>query len=320
METRVKWPRVLFQDQVTEIIMDSESDEENYACEEIDEEQPGPSSRRSSITRPASPDFSASSSEDEDNVGNVAGQQPQPCVWALPPKPQKRVVHTFIGAPKGKSSEAAHITKESTPLSVLLLFFAEIISLLVVETNRYYDQYLQNSDGHSPQREVTEAEMFAFLALTLQMGHTVQGRLEDYWTKMEQLRTPFYGQTMGRARYCHILRFLHFSDNNRNGVDRTDDRLWKLRDLFEIVRTNFLKFYNPSEHLSIDELIVKFKGRVVFKQYIPKKCKRFGIKMFKLCDSTGYTYDMNVYLGKDRQRAEQHLTATHATVTNLTRG
>ena len=92
------------------------------------------------------------------------------------------------------------------------------------------------------------------------------------------------------------------------------------RDLFEIIRTNFSKFYNPSEHLAVDEVIVKFKGRVLFKQYIPKKRKRFGIKMFKLCDSTGYTYDMNVYLGKDRQRAAQHLTATHATVTNLTRG
>ena len=29
---------------------------------------------------------------------------------------------------------------------------------------------------------------------------------------------------------------------------------------------------------------------------------------------------MNVYLGKGRQRAAQHLTATYATVTNLTRG
>jgi hypothetical protein len=51
--------------------------------------------------------------------------------------------HTFIGAPKGKSSEASHITKESTPLSILLLFFAEIITVLVVETDRYYDQFLQ---------------------------------------------------------------------------------------------------------------------------------------------------------------------------------
>jgi len=69
--------------------------------------------------------------------------------------------------------------------------------------------------------------MFAFLALTLQMGHTVQGRMEDYWTKMEQLCYPFYGQMMVHARYYHILCFLHFMDNNRNGVDRTDDRLWK---------------------------------------------------------------------------------------------
>ena len=69
--------------------------------------------------------------------------------------------------------------------------------------------------------------------------------------------------------------------------------------------------------MDIDKVVVPFKGRVIFKQYIPKKHKRFGIKMFKLCDSTGYTYDMKVYLGKDRQRTAQHVTATHATVTEL---
>jgi len=55
--------------------MDLDSDEEkHYACEEMDEEQPGPPSRRSSITQPASPDFSPGISEDEDDDGNVAGQ------------------------------------------------------------------------------------------------------------------------------------------------------------------------------------------------------------------------------------------------------
>jgi len=126
----------------------------------------------------------------------------------------------------GKSSEAAYITPESTPLSILLLFFTEIVTLLVVETNYYYHQFLDNfEDGPSLQHETTEAEMLLLLALTLQMGHTVQDRLEDYWTKMEQLRTPLYGQRMARARYCHILRFLHFTDNNRNRVDKTDDGL-----------------------------------------------------------------------------------------------
>jgi hypothetical protein len=152
------------------------------------------------------------------------------------------------------------------------------------------------------------------------MGHRVQGRLEDYCTKMEQLCCEFYGRTMALARYYHILGFLHFSDNNKNGVDRTDDRMWIIRVLFKIIRTKFLKFYNPSEHLSIDEVIVKSKGSVVFKQYVPNKSKRFGIKTFKLCDSTRYTYDMKFYHGKDRQRDDQHLTAKHATVTNLTMG
>jgi hypothetical protein len=50
----------------------------------------------------------------------------------------------------------------------------------------------------------------------------------------------------------------YISDNNRNGVDRRDDRLWKIQDLFEIISTNFSKLYNPSKHLAVDEVIVKF--------------------------------------------------------------
>jgi len=46
----------------------------------------------------------------------------------------------------------------------------EVITLLVVEMKRYYHQFLENSDNvPSPEHDVTEAEMFAFLALTLQM-------------------------------------------------------------------------------------------------------------------------------------------------------
>jgi hypothetical protein len=40
--------------------------------------------------------------------------------------------------------------------------------------------------------------------------------------------------------------------------------------------------YNPSEHLAVDEIIVKFKGSVIFRQYVPKKRKHFGIKIYKL--------------------------------------
>jgi len=115
------------------------------------------------LSEPPSPDYSASSSEDEDDVGKVASQQQQPSQWTMPPKPRRRLVHNFIGAPHGKSSEAAHITPASTPLSVLPLYFAEIVTLLVVKTNHYYHQFLDSfEDGPSPQCDVTEAEMFSF--------------------------------------------------------------------------------------------------------------------------------------------------------------
>ena len=68
----------------------------------------------------------------------------------------------------------------------------------------------------------------------------------------------------------------------------------------------------------MDEVIVKFQGRVIFSQYIPKKSKSFGIKIYKLCDESGYTYDMKVYLGRDSCSATDDMTATHATVRHLT--
>jgi len=67
----------------------------------------------------------------------------------------------------------------------------------------------------------------------------------------------------------------------------------------------------------VEELIVLYKGRVAFQQYIPKKHKRFGIKIYKLCDTLGYIYDMSVYLGKQRQHATAQITATHGMVLQL---
>jgi len=68
-----------------------------------------------------------------------------------------------------------------------------------------------------------------------------------------------------------------------------------MRNLFQILNEKFSKFYSPSEHLAVHEVIVKFKGRVIFRQYIPKKHKRLGIKIYKLCDEIGYTYDDSLF-------------------------
>jgi hypothetical protein len=63
---------------------------------------------------------------------------------------------------------------------VFLLYFAEIITLLVEETNRYYhDHHDKLDEGPSPLPDVTEAEMFSFLAILILMGHNLRDRLKD---------------------------------------------------------------------------------------------------------------------------------------------
>jgi hypothetical protein len=57
---------------------------------------------------------------------------------------------------------------------------------------------------------------------------------------------------------------------------------------------------------------------VYLKYYTPTE-QRFGIKIYKLCDMSRYTYDMDVYSGKNRTRSTADMSATHATVRHLTR-
>jgi hypothetical protein len=68
----------------------------------------------------------------------------------------------------------------------------------------------------------------------------------------------------------------------------------------------------------VDEVILLFKRQVIFKEHIPMKHKRFGIRIYKLCDMSGYTYDMDIYLQKDRTHVTRDMTVTHTTVKQLT--
>jgi hypothetical protein len=104
----VKWASMPSGNKIQEIVMESDSDEDKYYDSVTKDEEPCPPLRQYSTSQLPSPDYSASSSEDEVNVRNVTGQQPQPSQWTLNPKPQRRVVQTFTRATNGKSSEATH--------------------------------------------------------------------------------------------------------------------------------------------------------------------------------------------------------------------
>jgi hypothetical protein len=159
----------------------------------------------------------ASVPEDELQAATSGSRFP---TWG-PPQGRNITVHPFVGPAKGvKRSEAPHINKDSSPLSVLMLFFSQILHLLVEQTNLYYQQHVDKQAGPSCQLpDITMSDMMTFIALALQMGHDLKDTLHDHWSRLRQVHTPFYGETMIRDRFLHILRFLHFAETRpRQGI------------------------------------------------------------------------------------------------------
>lgn len=44
--------------------------------------------------------------------------------------------------------------------------------------------------------------------------------------------------------------------------------------------------------------MIPWQGRLLFRQYNAGKAAKYGVKLFKLCSTTGYTYSLIVYTGK----------------------
>ncbi|GFQ75864.1 piggyBac transposable element-derived protein 4 [Trichonephila clavata] len=160
-----------------------------------------------------------------------------------------------------------------------LMFTDEILSVLVEETNRYAFDVLnlhgETSDKRNHEsswKPTNKNEILKFLGLILLMGHIEKYSIQDHWTTNNLMETPFFKEVRPRYRFLMILKFLHFSDNSLKEIrdSPTYDRLWKMRKIFDCFNRTFKEVYDPTENSSFDEVIIKFKGRVLFKQHSKK--------------------------------------------------
>ena len=144
-----------------------------------------------------------------------------------------------------------------------LLFTNDVYQLILDETIRFERQKRhldRNLRGHL--HDFTIPELKAWLGLTLNMGLVRKNSIKSYWSKNSVIQTPIFPNTMSRDRYLHILRFLHFT-NNDNAPDPADpnrDKLWKIKPFLNALLPRFTTVYAPSQNLSLDETLIKFKG------------------------------------------------------------
>jgi hypothetical protein len=77
------------------------------------------------------------------------------------------------------------------------------------------------------------------------------------------------------------------------------------------------------QNIAVDESLTLWKGRLSFRQHIPLKAAKFGIKTYELCEfSSGYVWSFLIYIGKGMELANQFVSAetnkTEAIVVKLT--
>ena len=142
--------------------------------------------------------------------------------------------------------------------------------------------------------------MKQFIARYLLTGIIRKLEVNQYWSTSPLLKTPFFNNVMPCNRFQLLLEFFHFKDNsNYNPQDANRDRLFKIRPVLDYLMDNFKNEYTPDKHIAIDEELLLWKGRLGFKQYIPNKRARFGIKTFSVCEVSGYLWNSFVYVGKN---------------------
>ena len=75
--------------------------------------------------------------------------------------------------------------------------------------------------------------------------------------------------------------------------------LWRLKWLMDHINQKSSQLYIPETEVAIDEVMVPFKGRVHFKQYIKMKPHKWGMKLWALAESKlGYICQVQVYCGR----------------------
>ena len=82
----------------------------------------------------------------------------------------------------------------------------------------------------------------------------------------------------------------------------------KLKPFLNALLPRFTAVYAPSQNLSLDETLIKFKGRVQFRRFLPLKLSRFGLKGFVIADtSTGYVLNTSIYTSKEGSATSKDL-------------
>lgn len=193
------------------------------------------------------------------------------------------------------------ITKElRTPQDIISFFLNDhMIKLIVQYTNQHIDTLFNNFTRSRDCMPTNKTEIQALIGLLYYGGVFKASHLnaEDLF-KTDGSGIEIFRLTMSLKRFRFLLSSLRFDDKTTRNERKGIDKLAPIRDYFELFITNCKNGFSPSAYMTVDEKLEAFRGRCGFRQYIPSKPNKYGIKIFALSDAKlFYTSNMEVYVG-----------------------
>ena len=123
---------------------------------------------------------------------------------------------------------------------------------------------------------------------------------------------------MPKLRFKTLLQFCRFDNKKTRDQRSKHDKLATIRDLWTMFLVQLKSCYIPGESLTVDEQLIPTRGRCCFRQSIPSKPGKYGLKIFWCCDSmTAYPLNGEVYLGRQSETATTSNSMSR--ITNLVR-
>ena len=103
---------------------------------------------------------------------------------------------------------------------------------------------------------------------------------------------------------------MRFDDKAARAVRRLNDKLAAFHKIWDMFVEMCKSMYLVGTAVCIDEQLLPFRGRCAFRQYMPKKPSKYGIKIWMICAyATKYMMNVKVYLGKENNEVAHGLTS-----------
>lgn len=108
---------------------------------------------------------------------------------------------------------------------------------------------------------------------------------------------------MSLARFSFLLVCLRFNGEQTREERRKINKLAPIVELFDEFVENSKKNFISGPNLTINEMLVPFRGRCGFRMYLPNKPAKYGIKVQIMADSkTHYMVNAEVYTGSTGEK------------------